>query len=232
MNKVIFWDFDGTLVTFTSWRPAIVQVLDEHDPGHNVDAEIIRPFLKNGFPWHTPEVPHLHLNTPDAWWRALEPVFTRTYMGVGYSPERAAALAPLVRRYMARPERFKLFEDTIPVMEALNARGWRHAILSNHMPELASIAGALGLWPNITGCFSSAVTGYEKPNPQAYRLALEACGNPEKAWMVGDNVNADVKGSEAAGIPAILVRVPRPDDIKHYAADLHGAAEIILKDGN
>ncbi|WP_228282485.1 HAD hydrolase-like protein [Rubrobacter tropicus] len=30
--------------------------------------------------------------------------------------------------------------------------------------------------------------------------------NPKRVWMVGDDADADVRGAEAAGIPAILVR--------------------------
>ena len=52
----------------------------------------------------------------------------------------------------------------------------------------------------------SAVTGYEKPHPEAFRLVLRRFGEPRERWMVGDNPHADVAGAQALGIPAVLVR--------------------------
>lgn len=234
-NKVVFWDFDGTLVSFSSWRFEIVDVLNECDPGHHIDADQPRPFLRNGFPWHRPEEPHTHLANPDSWWKALEPLFARCYQGLGYSVERAAELAMRVREQILKPERFSLFEDTITVLAVLREAGWRHVILSNHVPELSDIVNGLGLSPYIDDCISSGATGYEKPNPQAFRLALALAGNPEQAWMVGDNMVSDIKGAEAVGIPAILVNVPHVHnnqvadikDIRYQAADLTGVVKII-----
>lgn len=226
-NKVVFWDFDGTLISFSSWRFAIVDVLKECEPGHNINPDQPRLFLRDGFPWHRPEEPHTHLANPDSWWKALEPLFTRCYQGLGYSPERAAELATKVRGQILKPERYSLFEDTLTVLADLREAGWRHVILSNHVPELSEIIYGLGLSPYINDCISSGATGYEKPNPQAFKLALSKAGNPETAWMVGDNLLSDVRGAEAAGIPAILVHTARPDGIKYHAQDLRGVAAII-----
>jgi putative hydrolase of the HAD superfamily len=228
MKKVIFWDFDGTLVPFTSWRMAIVDVLNECEPGNRIDPESIRPFLRDGFPWHYPENPHPHLKYPDKWWKALEPVFIKCYKGVGYPEYRARELAEQVRKQMTRPQRYVLYENTILVLETLKEKDWRNVILSNHMPELPEIVNAIGLSSYVDYCITSAATGWEKPNPRAFRNALAIAGNPEIAWMVGDNTNSDVLGAEAAGIPAILVHASPVQQVRYYAADLPGALKIIL----
>lgn len=106
---------------------------------------------------------------------------------------------------------------------------WRHVVLSNHVPELERIAGSLGLGAHLERIFNSARIGYEKPHPEAYRHALAACGNPSRAWMVGDNVAADVQGAEALGIPAVLVR--SRGEARHRADGLDGAVAILLSRG-
>ena len=74
---------------------------------------------------------------------------------------------------------------------------------------------------------TSASTGFEKPHPRAFELALEAAGHPDTVWMVGDNPIADVQGAQRLGIPAILVRTADPATPDRAGADLHAAAAII-----
>jgi putative hydrolase of the HAD superfamily len=74
------------------------------------------------------------------------------------------------------------------------------------VPELPALVGALGLEDLIDGVYTSAAIGYDKPHPEAFRHALRESGDPARRWMVGDNPVADVKGAQALGIPALLIR--------------------------
>jgi putative hydrolase of the HAD superfamily len=224
---LILWDFDGTLAHRPGmWRGCLIEALDEHDPGHGIDAEDVRPFLRDGFPWHRPEVAHPELSDPGAWWQAVELVMAHAYERVGITPDRAAALARRARELYIDPSRWALFADTLPVLSRLRAGGWRHAILSNHVPELPALVEGLGLGGRFGAVLSSATTGYEKPHPAAFELALARCGRPERVWMVGDNPVADVAGAEAVGIEAILVRTSAAR-VSRRAADLWGVVEIL-----
>ncbi len=225
---MILWDFDGTLAHRPGmWRGCLVETLDEHASGHGIDPEQLRPFLRDGFPWDSPDVPHPELCEPDAWWAHVEVLLAAAYDGAGIEPRHAAELAGRVRARYVDPTRvWELFPDTRPVLERLREDGWRHVVLSNHVPELPEIAAGLGLTPLVEHIVSSAATGYEKPHPEAFRLALALCGNPEEVWMVGDNPLADVAGAEAVGIPAVLVRTLR-EPAKRVAADLYEAAATI-----
>jgi putative hydrolase of the HAD superfamily len=206
-DRVVLWDFDGTLAHRPGmWRGCMVEVLDEHEPGHGISDDVFVPFLRDGFPWHAPDVAHPELCEADAWWRHVEPPLVRGYEGAGLAPERALALARLVRERYVDVSRWRLFDDTLPVLRRLRERGWRHVILSNHVPELGAIVAALGLDELVDETINSALTGYEKPNAEAFELGRRAAGGAAEIWMVGDNPVADVAGAEAAGIPAILVR--------------------------
>jgi putative hydrolase of the HAD superfamily len=53
---------------------------------------------------------------------------------------------------------------------------------------------------------TSKETGYEKPDPRIFKVALSRLRTAAKdAVMVGNQLDADVKGAHAAGIRAILV---------------------------
>src|SRR4029079_13965159 len=106
--------------------------------------------------------------------------------------------------------------------------GWTHAILSNHVPELRQIVGALGLDDVVELVSWSAETGYEKPHAQAYASVLDRL-RPAEAWMVGDNVVADVLGAEAVGLPAVLVRRPDPRATR-YAGSLRGVETFLVEE--
>jgi putative hydrolase of the HAD superfamily len=229
---VILWDFDGTLAARRGmWRECLAETLDEHEPGHGVEPDDLVPYLRDAFPWHRPDVSHPELSRPGAWWAAVEGVLASAYSGVGYGSERATELARLAHaRYVDTTLGWRLFEDTVPVLRRLSADGWRHVILSNHVPELPEMVDALGLGQFVDLALTSATTGFEKPHPDAFAIALKAVGSPARVWMVGDSLEADVEGAETVGIPAILVRASRPRGAR-YAADLWEVERLLGHDG-
>ena len=221
------WDFDGTLGYREGlWSSALLTVLEEEGRNLDFDAERMRTELRRGFPWHTPEVPHAESTSPDTWWEALSPVFVRAFGAGGLDPTTSRTLAGRVRKAYTDPAYWRLFDDALPALRLLSSRGWTHVVLSNHVPELARILNTLGLGGHVQRVFNSADSGYEKPHPRAFANLLEALDRPEKIWMIGDNLKADVHGAETAGIPAILVR-GHPDEARHQCRDLHGVAEIV-----
>jgi putative hydrolase of the HAD superfamily len=209
------------------WRGCLTETLDEYERGHGVDPDQLRPFLRDGFPWHRPEVAHPELCEPERWWQHVEALLSAAYEGVGIKAKRARELASLAReRYIDASQSWRLFDDTKPTLESLKEIGWRHAIFSNHVPELPALVEGLGLSHLIDVVLTSAATGYEKPNRRAFELALRACGRPRDVWMVGDNPVADIAGAEAVGIPAVLVR----STDNHHARtlrDLNGLSLIV-----
>ena len=229
VDRLLIWDFDGTLAHRrgeTGWSILLAEALDAEEPGHAHSGDTFRPHLRDGFPWHQPEVAHPELCEPEAWWASVRPVLSRAYEAAGYAPARALELADAARRLYVDPQvGWALFDDTLPALARLTEAGWTHAILSNHVPELRQIVAGLGLDEVVAFVSCSAETGYEKPHAQAYASVLDAL-RPAEAWMVGDNVVADVLGAEAAGIPAVLVRRPDPRAAR-YAGSLAGVERFV-----
>jgi putative hydrolase of the HAD superfamily len=227
VRGVVLWDFDGTL----AWRPGlwggcVLEVLDELAPGHSAELATVRAALKGGFPWDSHDQPHPHLSSPDAWWESVTPLLRRAIRGC-VEEAREAELAHAVRlRFTDASKQWRLFDDTRAALRTTADAGWRNAVLSNHVPELATLVTALGLGDALEHVFSSASTGFEKPHPEAFRLALRSLGDPPQRWMVGDNPIADVAGAEALGIPAILVRTNA--SARHTAKDAVAAAALIV----
>src|SRR5262245_21566696 len=96
-QKVVFWDFDGTLARrIGMWRGCLISALDQVCARHGVTPEAIRPAMRGGYPWHAPEVDHRHLDTAQRWWSALQDRIVAAYENVGIDADVARAAAALV----------------------------------------------------------------------------------------------------------------------------------------
>lgn len=219
-SRAVLWDFDGTLARRT-WSGALVDALDATCRGHAVAVDALRPGLRAGFPWHTPDVGHAYA-TADAWWAALTPVLAGACTGAGLPAADAERAVAAFRSVYLDPARWTVFPDVAEAFGRLS--GYRHVIVSNHVPELPALVAALGL--EVDAVVTSAAVGWEKPHPAMFAAGRAAAGDPAELWMVGDNPVADVAGAEAVGIPAVLVRTP-PGSVERHAPDLLAAASLI-----
>jgi putative hydrolase of the HAD superfamily len=224
---VVFWDFEGTLAYRPGkWSRCLHQCLVEvAGPAVALIEADIRRHLSGNFPWHEHDRHHHHLAEPDAWWASLEVVLRRALRLAGANSETAQAAARLMRYRFTDPRWWVVFPDTAASLETLRTAGWRNVIVSNHVPELERLVGDLGLAGLVDTVFSSALVGWEKPNPEFFRHALERTGRPARVWMVGDNPIADIEGARAVGIPALHVQ---PETT--HGPGLRDAVDAIRKD--
>ncbi|HZV12565.1 MAG TPA: HAD family hydrolase [Candidatus Kapabacteria bacterium] len=225
--KYLIWDFDGTLGYRTEgWTPVLTRLVQQAIVGSPITVEQLRPYLSKGFPWHDYMTPHTQIHSAEEWWNMIEPLFVNGLLQCGVNDELARTFAGQIRHIYPKTEYWSLYDDVIPALQNLSAKGWTHILLSNHIPELSLILAHLQVDRHFVRIFNSAETGYEKPHPQAYKNVIGFIGSGATAWMIGDNINADVRGAEAAGLPAILVRKENTD-AKYFSLDVAGVARIV-----
>ena len=204
--RFLLWDFDGTLAQRAGgWSSALAEAAAQSAPQLGLTPGDLRQHLQKGFPWHAPEIEHAGL-TAEEWWAELHPLFARAYRAAGADPDQARQLAGQVRAAYLNPAAWRRFDDALPALQALSARGWQHVLLSNHVPELPHLLARLALESSFAAVFNSAQTGWEKPNPHAFRRALDWIGPGATVWMIGDNLKSDLLGAREAGLPGVLVR--------------------------
>lgn len=212
MRKSLLWDFDGTLgyrkdgLYGRAWSGAMFEAIRLIYPNSNIKQEDIQPLLTTGFPWHEPEKSHTHLSSSELWWTHIENIFTKGYLELGFTENQSVKLSALARERYVDLNTWELYEDTLPVLKSLRDQGWKHFIVSNHVPQLNTIINHLKVNELIEDVINSAEVGYEKPNPEIYKIAMNKVGTVDGLWMIGDNVLADVLGAESVGIKGILVR--------------------------
>jgi putative hydrolase of the HAD superfamily len=136
-----------------------------------------------------------------AWWqRLVRQVFAEVEF------PRFAEFFATVFEYFRRPEAWQLYEDVLPTLAGLQARGIQLAVLSNFDTRLEDLLKGLGLSPYLVGVHLSSRIGAAKPDVRIFQAALQAHGvQPHEAWHVGDSWREDLAGAEAAGLRAFII---------------------------
>jgi HAD superfamily hydrolase (TIGR01662 family) len=99
-----------------------------------------------------------------------------------------------------------LEEDTLPTLQKLETDGYRMGLISNagDDEDVQQLASRFGIAQYFDFILTSAACSYRKPHPRIFELALSNWYFlPSEAVMIGDNLDADIRGAKAAGLYAI-----------------------------
>jgi len=146
----------------------------------------------------------------------------------GEGPEVTTVAREIVARW-EHAHHFELYDDVIPVLAELRAMGLKLGLVSNTSRDLGAVVRHFGL--DVDAWVSSGSHGKVKPSPLIFAAALELLGVAARdAVMVGDSIEDDIEGAEAAGMRAAFLldragRFPeRPGRIESLR-ELPGALE-------
>ena len=125
---------------------------------------------------------------------------------VGVDPD-----AGLIERLLAMEREFsetgvELWEDSLPVVRELRARGAKTALISNCSHSTRPIVDRLGIDAEFDAILLSFEVGMHKPDPAIYREALRRLGDisPDRAVFVDDQP-AYCDGAAVLGIETFLI---------------------------
>jgi len=134
MNNYIMWDFDHTLAYRDGmWTKTIYDLIVENN-NYEIDIEKIRIITKNGFPWHNADISHQDLMQNLSWWDYLKTYFIKELMILGIDVQNATSISNGIQEKYLDLEHWALFSDTKSALKALLDKGYKHLILSNHVP--------------------------------------------------------------------------------------------------
>ncbi len=216
MHKVLFWDFDGTLaVPNEAYSEALDKALRAY--GYEIPFDDIRRCTRV-IPWHNnlTEYPHV---TGEPWWETLYGRI-RAFTEAWNIP--AEVHTPLCLRYREelRAYPYRLFDDALETLARCREMGYACHLLSNNHPDLPLVLERMGLTGEFEKQFIGSLYGYDKPCRQLYRYAMETAGEPEEAWMIGDNPHMDIKAAKEAGLNTIWVGHRYAQEVGQLYADV------------
>jgi putative hydrolase of the HAD superfamily len=127
----------------------------------------------------------------------------RIIVGMGGLGDTYACALEMTRAW-ERAEHFELYEDALPVLEALRGQGLRLGLLSNTSRDLEQFVAHHGF--DVDAVLTSRAHGKTKPHETIFRAMLERLDvEPGAAAMVGDTLEDDIEGARAIGMRAVLV---------------------------
>jgi FMN phosphatase YigB (HAD superfamily) len=89
-----------------------------------------------------------------------------------------------------------------------NAKGYRMAIVSNfdYAPTARALIGKLGIGELFESIVISEDVGWRKPKDIIFKKSLSELGtDPGDALFIGDNFEADIKGSRGVGMDSVWI---------------------------
>ena len=144
---------------------------------------------------------HPELDHDESIWIAFT---ERIVLGMGgVQPAARRAAVELTSRW-AEHTNFELYDDTLPTLRRLRARGVKIGLVSNSARDVLAFARHHRL--DVDAGISSFHHGKTKPHASIFRAVLDLLEvGPKEALMVGDSIDDDIEGAKAAGIHAVLL---------------------------
>jgi putative hydrolase of the HAD superfamily len=112
----------------------------------------------------------------------------------------------LDRLFAITQTNWALESDTLLTLKKLEADGYRMGLISNagDDEDVQQLARRFGISQYFDFILTSAACSYRKPHQRIFEMALSNWYFlPSEAVMVGDNLDADIRGAQSAGLYAI-----------------------------
>lgn len=226
----IFFDLDHTLWDFDKNAEETLQELfsiyNFRQLGFSSADIFIETYTKNNHQlwsqYHLGEINKEQLR---------EARFKNTFIELGVEPERFPAA--FEEDYIQLcPLKTHLFPHAIETLEYLQEKYTLH-LISNGFKE-ATKAKISNENTNIQKYFSHIVIseniGIHKPHPDIFQYALKgANAEKESSIMVGDSIEADIRGAQNFGMDAIFFNpneIEAPSDVKNQIVQLKDLMEL------
>jgi putative hydrolase of the HAD superfamily len=101
-----------------------------------------------------------------------------------------------------------LEEDALPTLKKLEKDGYRMGLISNagDDQDVQQLVMSFGISPYFDFILTSAACSYRKPHPRIFELAIANWYFlPSETVMVGDNLDADIRGAKNAGLYGVWI---------------------------
>jgi putative hydrolase of the HAD superfamily len=205
LPRAILFDLDDTIIEFASsagpcWKAVCDRFAPECD---DVTSERLLAALDAYRTWYWGDPERHRVGRLDMA-AARRGVIAGAFRNLGL--DRPVLISRMADAFAeTRAEALRLFPEAIDVLRDLRSLSIRLALITNgERGEQRAKIDRFGLAPYFDHIQVEGEFGAGKPDERVYRHALDQIAvRPADAWMVGDNLEWDVKGAQQVGIRGI-----------------------------
>lgn len=201
MIRLVVFDFFGTLGRFdeATVTSPVYLLWERRDPTRDAELHTLATMVEG--PNGERQFDHPPTEADYERWQTDALRAAAGYAGVPWTDTLHRELLDVLAR-----RRLVLFDDTLPAVRLLRARGIAWGVSSNASPDVeAKLLAALPdrLAPTVT--LMSCRVGARKPHPDMFTPFLSYVDGPAQVLFVGDRVDADVAGPRRLGFRTALI---------------------------
>jgi putative hydrolase of the HAD superfamily len=202
--RAVFLDVGDTVLRANpSWEGVYMLALEEY--GVSVESSALRDALRRTYHHGRYGLEEGFEPTPETSFRRTVEMDQQALDELGVAPMPEEFFRRLSELFMLVSS-WHVFPDVMPALEALRGRGLVIGAVSNWIWQLPELLHSLELVSHFDFVAASARVGYEKPHRGIFEHALREAGvDADAAIHVGDHIDADVQGAQAAGIAPVLI---------------------------
>ena len=214
----IFWDLDHTIWDYsTNARLTIFELYEKHginEKMHHSPDTFHKTYCKhNDLAWE-----HYRNGIIDKT-ILRQRRFKDTFLELGVEPDTIYEIFETEFVEIC-PTKGHLIPGAREVLMLFNSKFEQH-IITNGFKETQGVkirtSGIDHFFKTIT---NSEDTGYQKPHPEIFKLAMQAAGaNIQNSLMIGDNYEADILGAYNAGMKCVFYN-PESHVIENIPGDI------------
>jgi putative hydrolase of the HAD superfamily len=209
MPDAIFLDLDDTLIRNSRTFADCWQMASEHHaPALDLPADALCTTIRQAHEWYWSDADRHREGRLDL--RAARVLnISKALRSLGRNPDEpdiASTIPAIADAYMAcRDRSLELFPDSLDALDRLCDANLPLALLTNgaSSAQRAKIE-RFDLERRFAHIFIEGECGYGKPDKRIFHDALTALSvSPDACWMVGDNLEWEVRGAQAAGLTGV-----------------------------
>ena len=124
---------------------------------------------------------------------------------------------------------YRLFPETLEVLEWFRSHGFRMGVISDTSPSLPLTLEAAGIGQYFDCAICSDLVGASKPDPIIYRTALDALGVTAEESLYVDDYDVEADGARALGFTAFQIDRGHPGDGRWRISSLREMCDFAEK---